>query len=88
LTSLPDTNAVVFSGPGYYKSYRNAAAAGLVDEEKREENEKRTSWTLDPNAVKDEQEKEKRQTGFRTAQYAHLYREAADEGLAEEKQQE
>ncbi|KZM26062.1 uncharacterized protein EKO05_0005875 [Ascochyta rabiei] len=33
-------------------------------------------------------EMDKRQTGFRTAAYAHLYREAADAGLAEEKAEE
>lgn len=31
----------------------------------------------------DLEEKEKRQTGFHTAAYAHLYREAVDEGLVE-----
>lgn len=53
-----------------------------------EEKEKRTSWTLDPNVVDDDKDKEKRQIGFHTASYAHLYKDAADEGLAEEKAKE
>lgn len=91
LISLVDASAVAFNAEEkradnqIYGKFTLQAKDDAEEEEKRDaKNQIYPKLTL--SAKDAAEEKAKRQTEFRGAQYAHLYKEAADAGLAETKE--